>query len=120
MPHVVAGDHWWNPAVEDQATDRAHRIGQTHPVVVHRLMCVGALEERIDEILQSKRTLSESILDNEVSMQLSELDNASLASPHRRQPGIGGADTRGPVVTVPAPGTHPRLVRRLRSLIASV
>lgn len=78
--HVVHYDQWWNPAVEDQATDRAHRIGQTHPVVVHRLMCAGTLEERIDEILQSKRTLSESILDNEVSMQLSELDDASLAS----------------------------------------
>lgn len=56
--HVFHFDRWWNPAVEDQATDRAFRIGQTQRVMVHRLVTAGTLEERIDELLTEKRQLS--------------------------------------------------------------
>uniref|UniRef100_UPI003D8AD5CE DEAD/DEAH box helicase n=1 Tax=Gordonia sp. B7-2 TaxID=3420932 RepID=UPI003D8AD5CE len=56
--HVVHVDRWWNPAVEDQATDRAYRIGQDQRVSVHRLICVGTIEERIDDMIARKRELS--------------------------------------------------------------
>jgi SNF2-related domain/SNF2 Helicase protein/Helicase conserved C-terminal domain len=56
--HVFHFDRWWNPAVEDQATDRAFRIGQTRNVQVHKLVCAGTLEERIDEMIQAKRGLA--------------------------------------------------------------
>ncbi|MEP9393450.1 DEAD/DEAH box helicase [Gordonia sp. VNK1] len=56
--HVVHVDRWWNPAVEDQATDRAYRIGQTQRVHVRRFVCVGTLEERVDDLIAKKRELS--------------------------------------------------------------
>ena len=56
--HVIHADRWWNPAVEDQATDRAYRIGQTRDVQVRKFVCVGTLEERIDELIARKRELS--------------------------------------------------------------
>jgi SNF2 family DNA or RNA helicase len=60
--HVFHYDRWWNPAVENQATDRAYRIGQRRDVQVHKLVCLGTLEERIDQLLTKKRTLAESII----------------------------------------------------------
>lgn len=60
--HVVHVDRWWNPAVEDQATDRAYRIGQTKPVQVHRLVTRGTLEERVAELLTRKRALADAVL----------------------------------------------------------
>ena len=60
--HVVHVDRWWNPAVEDQATDRAFRIGQTKNVQVRKFICVGTLEERIDEMIERKKALAESIV----------------------------------------------------------
>ncbi len=60
--HVVHFDRWWNPAVEEQATDRAYRIGQTQPVQVHRFITEGTVEDRIAEMLQSKRALADAIL----------------------------------------------------------
>ncbi|MFE6225793.1 DEAD/DEAH box helicase [Streptomyces sp. NPDC057854] len=60
--HVVHYDRWWNPAVEDQATDRAYRIGQTQPVQVHRLVTEGTVEDRIAELLRGKRALAEAVL----------------------------------------------------------
>jgi SNF2 family DNA or RNA helicase len=60
--HVFHFDRWWNPAVENQATDRAFRIGQTRDVQVHKFLCAGTLEERIDEMIESKRALAESIV----------------------------------------------------------
>ena len=60
--HVMHYDQWWNPAVEDQATDRAHRIGQTRPVTVHRLVTGGTVEERIDALLEHKRALADAVL----------------------------------------------------------
>ena len=56
--HVIHFDRWWNPAVENQATDRAHRIGQTRTVMVHLLICAGTLEDRIDTLLEEKRRLA--------------------------------------------------------------
>jgi superfamily II DNA or RNA helicase len=60
--HVIHLDRWWNPAVEEQATDRAFRIGQRRDVQVRRLVCVGTIEERIDEIITSKRSLAEAVV----------------------------------------------------------
>ncbi len=60
--HVFLLDPWWNPAVEDQAADRAHRIGQTRPVVVHRLVALDTVEERILELHARKRALAEAVL----------------------------------------------------------
>ena len=60
--HVIHYDRWWNPAAEDQATDRAYRIGQTQAVQVHRLICEGTLEERIALLLEQKRGLAESVV----------------------------------------------------------
>ncbi|MEU3344832.1 DEAD/DEAH box helicase [Streptomyces sp. NPDC006700] len=60
--HVVHFDRWWNPAVEEQATDRAYRIGQTQPVQVHRLITEGTVEDRIAEMLAAKRALADAIL----------------------------------------------------------
>ncbi|MGW5331444.1 SNF2-related protein [Streptomyces bauhiniae] len=62
--HVVHFDRWWNPAVEEQATDRAYRIGQTQPVQVHRLVTEGTVEDRIAEMLTAKRALADAILDS--------------------------------------------------------
>jgi SNF2 family DNA or RNA helicase len=60
--HVIHLDRWWNPAVEDQATDRAHRIGQQRTVLVHKLVCSGTVEERIDEMIIRKRALAERVV----------------------------------------------------------
>jgi len=60
--HVFHFDRWWNPAVENQATDRAFRIGQTRDVQVHKFLCAGTLEERIDEMIESKKALAESVV----------------------------------------------------------
>ena len=59
---VIHYDRWWNPAVEAQATDRAFRIGQTRDVLVHAFVCAGTLEERIDELIESKRALAETVI----------------------------------------------------------
>jgi SNF2 family DNA or RNA helicase len=60
--HVFHFDRWWNPAVENQATDRAFRIGQTRDVQVHKFICAGTLEERIDALIESKKALAESVV----------------------------------------------------------
>ena len=75
--HVVHIDRWWNPAVEDQATDRAYRIGQTKPVQVHRLVTQGTIEERIAELLTRKRALADSVLARGEA-GLTELSDAEL------------------------------------------
>ncbi|MCB5239978.1 DEAD/DEAH box helicase [Niallia circulans] len=63
--HVIHYDRWWNPAVENQATDRAYRIGQTRFVHVHKLICTGTLEEKIDAMLEKKQSLNDQIIQNE-------------------------------------------------------
>ncbi|MFF4522246.1 DEAD/DEAH box helicase [Streptomyces bluensis] len=76
--HVIHFDRWWNPAVEEQATDRAYRIGQTQPVQVHRLITEGTVEDRIAEMLESKRALAESVLGSGESA-LTELTDRELS-----------------------------------------
>jgi SNF2 family DNA or RNA helicase len=75
--HVIHFDRWWNPAVEDQATDRAYRIGQTRPVQVHRLVTEGTIEEKVGQLLQRKRALAESVLGSG-EVALTELSNDEL------------------------------------------
>jgi len=75
--HVFHFDRWWNPAVEDQATDRAFRIGQARNVQVHKYICAGTLEEKIDALIESKQALAEQVIGAGESW-LTELSNAEL------------------------------------------
>ncbi|MFJ2889630.1 DEAD/DEAH box helicase [Streptomyces sp. NPDC087305] len=83
--HVIHFDRWWNPAVEEQATDRAYRIGQTQPVQVHRLITEGTVEDRIAEMLEAKRALADAILGSGESSltELSDRDLSDLVSLRR-------------------------------------
>jgi hypothetical protein len=74
--HVVLYDRWWNPAVEDQARDRAWRIGQTRTVVSHRLVCPGTVDERVEEVVAGKRHIADLVLPK--SSSLSDLSAAQL------------------------------------------
>ena len=76
--HVFHFDRWWNPAVEQQATDRVHRFGQRKPVFVHSLICTGTLEERIDTLLDSKRELAEKVIAARSEDWLGDLDLGAL------------------------------------------
>jgi non-specific serine/threonine protein kinase len=76
--HVVHFDRWWNPAVENQATDRAFRIGQKRNVLVHKLVCKGTIEERIDELIGSKRALAEQVVGEGAEKLLTEMTNDEL------------------------------------------
>ena len=80
---VIHYDPWWNPAAQAQATDRAHRIGQTKPVFVHDLIIAGSVEERMLSLQKHKRNLANSILDNgpTAQPQLSERDVDDLLAP---------------------------------------
>lgn len=75
--HVVHFDRWWNPAVEKQATDRAFRIGQKKNVVVHKFVCKGTVEEKIDELITSKAVLATELLEGAETM-LTEMDDSAL------------------------------------------
>jgi SNF2 family DNA or RNA helicase len=75
--HVVHVDRWWNPAVEEQATDRAYRIGQTKPVQVHRMVTRGTIEERVAALLERKRALADAVLARGEAA-LTELSNEDL------------------------------------------
>ncbi len=76
--HVIHFDRWWNPAVENQATDRAYRIGQKKNVLVHKFICRGTVEEKIDALIDTKLGLSNDILANGGEMLLTEMDNKAL------------------------------------------
>ncbi|MEU7554771.1 DEAD/DEAH box helicase [Streptomyces sp. NPDC044571] len=76
--HVIHFDRWWNPAVEEQATDRAYRIGQTQPVQVHRIIAEGTVEDRIAEMLEAKRALADAVLGSGEAA-LTELTDRELA-----------------------------------------
>ncbi|MDD9980994.1 MAG: DEAD/DEAH box helicase, partial [Gammaproteobacteria bacterium] len=71
-------DRWWNPAVENQATDRAFRIGQRRNVLVHKFMTTGTVEERIDEMIAEKRKLADDILAGDAEVNLTELSDEAL------------------------------------------
>jgi hypothetical protein len=77
--HVVHFDRWWNPAVENQATDRAFRIGQTRNVVVHKFVCRGTVEEKIDTLIADKTALSEQIVAATGENWITEMSSAQLA-----------------------------------------
>ncbi len=77
--HVIHYDRWWNPAVEDQASDRAHRIGQHRAVQIHRLVCEGTLEDRIAELLENKRSLAESVV-GQGEAWIGDLSDSDLAA----------------------------------------
>ncbi|HBL52951.1 MAG TPA: ATP-dependent helicase [Syntrophaceae bacterium] len=76
--HVIHFDRWWNPAVENQATDRAYRIGQHKNIVVHKFVCRGTIEEKIDALIDEKRELAESILGESGERLLTEMPDDEL------------------------------------------
>jgi hypothetical protein len=76
--HVVHFDRWWNPAVENQATDRAFRIGQTKNVLVHKFVCQGTVEEKIDALLESKSQLTKDLLEGGADLLLTEMKDDEL------------------------------------------
>ena len=76
--HVVHFDRWWNPAVENQATDRAFRIGQNRNVLVHKFICRGTVEEKIDELMEEKKDLSDGILKAGAETMLTEMSDKEL------------------------------------------
>jgi len=76
--HVIHFDRWWNPAVENQATDRAFRIGQTSNVLVHKFVCQGTVEDKIDKMIESKKQLAGDFLEGGADMQLTELKDEEL------------------------------------------
>ncbi len=78
--HVIHFDRWWNPAVENQATDRAFRIGQKNNVLVHKFVCRGTVEERIDALIANKQKLSDDVLSGGAETALTEMGNEELIS----------------------------------------
>ena len=77
--HVIHYDRWWDPAVEDQASDRAHRIGQRRAVQVHRLVCEGTLEDRVAQLPETKRALAESVV-GQGKAWIGDLGDSELAA----------------------------------------
>lgn len=79
--HVIHFDRWWNPAVENQATDRAYRIGQKNNVMVHKLVCRGTIEEKIDEMIESKKELASNVIGGGSGESwITEMSNEELLS----------------------------------------
>jgi superfamily II DNA or RNA helicase len=76
--HVIHFDRWWNPAVENQATDRAFRIGQNKNVLVHKFICRGTVEDKIDQLIESKKQLAGDLLGGGADMLLTEMKDAEL------------------------------------------
>ena len=76
--HVIHFDRWWNPAVENQATDRAFRIGQTKNVLVHKFICRGTVEDKIDQMIESKQQLAGDFLSGGADMLLTEMKDEEL------------------------------------------
>ena len=78
--HVIHFDRWWNPSVENQATDRAFRIGQDKNVMVHKFICQGTVEEKIDALINSKRELAENVIGSGGESWITEMSNDELLS----------------------------------------
>jgi superfamily II DNA or RNA helicase len=76
--HVIHFDRWWNPAIENQATDRAFRIGQTRNVLVHKFVCRGTIEDKIDRMIESKSQLAGDFLEGGAEVRLTEMDSEAL------------------------------------------
>ena len=103
--HVIHFDRWWNPAVEDQASDRAWRIGQERPVTVHRLICEGTVEDRIAALLEDKRALADAVVGSGEGW-ISELDDRALADLVRlAEPVASGSAAAASAAVSPAPAS---------------
>jgi non-specific serine/threonine protein kinase len=76
--HVIHFDRWWNPDVENQATDRAFRIGQKKNVIVHKFICQGTIEEKIETLILSKKNLSEDILAKGEEIHLTSMKDQEI------------------------------------------
>jgi non-specific serine/threonine protein kinase len=76
--HVIHFDRWWNPAVENQATDRAFRIGQKKNVLVHKFVCTGTVEDRIDQMIESKKKLAGDFLESGGEINLTVMSDNEL------------------------------------------
>lgn len=76
--HVVHFDRWWNPAVENQATDRAFRIGQKRQVMVHKLVTRGTIEEKIDALIREKQAMAEALLERGAEKALTEMNDDEI------------------------------------------
>ena len=76
--HVVHFDRWWNPAVENQATDRAFRIGQKSNVLVHKFINRGTIEEKIDSVLEDKQAMADGVLEGAKELSITEMDNDAI------------------------------------------
>jgi non-specific serine/threonine protein kinase len=76
--HVIHFDRWWNPAVENQATDRAFRIGQKNNVLVHKFICTGTVEEKVDELIKEKIGISSELLKDGQEKSLTEMGTNEL------------------------------------------
>jgi non-specific serine/threonine protein kinase len=76
--HVIHFDRWWNPAVENQATDRAFRIGQKRNVMVHKFVCQGTIEEKVDQLISDKTSLSKELLEGGAELNLTEWSDEEL------------------------------------------
>ncbi|MBP0624139.1 DEAD/DEAH box helicase [Cupriavidus consociatus] len=76
--HVIHYDRWWNPAVENQATDRAFRIGQKRNVLVHKFICRGTIEDRIDQLIEAKQQLVKDVLEGGAELLLTEMSDREL------------------------------------------
>jgi len=76
--HVIHFDRWWNPAVENQATDRAFRIGQKQNVLAHKFVCRGTIEEKIDALIEEKTRLAQDIIEGGAEKMLTEMNDEEL------------------------------------------
>ncbi|MBX3184857.1 MAG: DEAD/DEAH box helicase [Polyangiaceae bacterium] len=100
--HVFHFDRWWNPAVEDQATDRAYRIGQRRAVQVHKLLCAGTVEEKIDRLLEQKRELASKIV-GAGEQWITELGTSELRSLFALSEKAAGLDDEDDSAAPPPP-----------------
>ena len=76
--HVIHFDRWWNPAVENQATDRAYRIGQNKNVLIHKFICLGTVEERIDQFIERKKSLFDHFFKSDKEINFSKLSDQEI------------------------------------------
>lgn len=109
--HVIHLDPWWNPAVEDQATDRAHRIGQTRPVVAYKLVARDTVEEKILELQARKRALFEATVEQERTLaeQLTRADLEAVFAPHADDEDDGFVPLSGEEIELIEPESRPPL-----------
>ncbi len=115
--HVFHFDRWWNPAVEDQATDRAYRIGQKRAVQVHKLVCAGTVEEKIDRLLEQKRELASKVV-GAGEQWITELDGRELRDLFSLSEGAvtDNEDDDGGATALPKPRKRARAARGRREV----